>query len=256
MNKVILISIDGLRPDGLKTCENPYVAELEKICAYTYSAASVFPPVTLPCHYTMAYSVSPEVHGISGNTYIAPEKPRVGIFERVRSAGGTTAMFYGWEELRDIACPGALIYSTYIHSDRYESVDTTLTDEALKLIRAEKPEFVFLYMVDTDDKGGHHNNWMSAEYLRRASIAIDNVKRIIEEFGDEYTVVIMSDHGGHDDWHGSNVPEDMTVPFMIYGKDVAPGEIKKEISLLDIAPTIAHLMGIEAAPEWEGSSVI
>ena len=29
-NKVILISIDGMRPDGLKQCKNPYVEELMK----------------------------------------------------------------------------------------------------------------------------------------------------------------------------------------------------------------------------------
>ena len=28
--KVILISIDGMRPDGLKACGNDYVKELEK----------------------------------------------------------------------------------------------------------------------------------------------------------------------------------------------------------------------------------
>ena len=27
-NKVILISIDGMRPDGMKGCGNPYVKEL------------------------------------------------------------------------------------------------------------------------------------------------------------------------------------------------------------------------------------
>ena len=27
-NKVILISIDGMRPDGLRACGNPYVKEL------------------------------------------------------------------------------------------------------------------------------------------------------------------------------------------------------------------------------------
>ena len=32
MNKVLLISIDGLRSDGLKACGNPYVEELEKLC--------------------------------------------------------------------------------------------------------------------------------------------------------------------------------------------------------------------------------
>lgn len=31
MNKVILISIDGMRPDGLTGCGNPYVKELETL---------------------------------------------------------------------------------------------------------------------------------------------------------------------------------------------------------------------------------
>ena len=31
-NKVILMSIDGMRPDGLQKCGNPYVLELEKLC--------------------------------------------------------------------------------------------------------------------------------------------------------------------------------------------------------------------------------
>ena len=31
--KVILISIDGMRPDGLRVCGNPYVSELERIAS-------------------------------------------------------------------------------------------------------------------------------------------------------------------------------------------------------------------------------
>ncbi len=255
-NKVILISIDGLRADAPKVCGNLFVEELEKMSAYTYNAASVYPPVTLPCHYTMSYSVLPEEHKVVSNAFGGHIVPAKSIFKKVREADGVTAMFYGWEELRDIARPSELIFSTYIHSEKYESVDTVLTDKAAELISAEKPDFVFLYMVDTDDKGGHQNGWMSDEYLRRASVAFDNVKRIIEEFGDEYDVVVMSDHGGHDDWHGSNIPEDMVVPLYVYGKEVKCGEIEGPVSLLDIAPTIAHLLGIENDPNWKGTAIL
>ncbi len=255
MNKVLLISIDGLRSDGLKACGNPYVEELEKLCTYTYDGASLYPPVTLPCHYSMAYSVAPEEHGIMDNTFVCNDRSRKGIFEAVKDAGGRCAIFYGWEELRDIARPSAMKYSVYIDAFAHESVDTILTDKAEELIEAQKPELVFLYMVDTDDKGGHHNGWMSEEYLRRASMAIDNVRRMIEKFGDEYTVVIMSDHGGHDNWHGSNIPEDMVVPFFICGKDFEGGAQLESMSLLDIAPTIADIMGIAPEENWKGRSL-
>ena len=251
-NKVILVSIDGMRPDGLKACGNPYLRELEKICYYTYNASSMMPSVTFPCHFSMIHSVTPQRHGILTNTYVPHVRPVKGIFEKVREAGGVGAMFYGWEPLRDICLPGALKYATYINAYMYESSDTVLTDACEKLLSEKKPDFAFLYMVETDEKGGHDNGWMSEEYLRR----IDNVKRIIEKFGDEYSVIVMADHGGHDRSHGSTLPEDMTIPLFFYGKDFPKGKvIEDDISLLEIAPTIAKLLGISAEPEWEGKSV-
>ena len=123
-NKVILISVDGMRPDGLKACGNPFVKEMEKKCAYTYQGRSMVPSVTFPCHYSMAHSVTPARHGILTNTYTPPVRPVVGLFEKVDMMGGTSAMLYGWEPLRDIASPGALQFSTYINAYKRESADT------------------------------------------------------------------------------------------------------------------------------------
>jgi len=254
--KVILISIDGMRPDGMQTCGNPYVKELEKKCSYTYTGMSMTPSVTLPCHFSMAHSVTPQRHGILTNTYIPQVRPVAGIFEKIKAAGGVSAMFYGWEPLRDISLPDNLFYATFIQSYTKESTDTALTDEALRVIGESKPDFCFLYMVETDEKGGHDNGWMSEEYLRRISIALDNVKRVIDAYGEEYTVIIMADHGGHDRTHGSALPEDMTIPLFFCGPAFRGGRELTGLSLLDIAPTIASLMGISPDPDWEGHSVI
>ena len=115
-NKVILISIDGMRSDGLKACGNPFVKELEKMCAYTYSASSMIPSVTFPCHFSMTHSVTPQRHGILTNTYVPQVRPVKGVFEKVAENGGICAMFYGWEPLRDIATPGSLKFATYINA--------------------------------------------------------------------------------------------------------------------------------------------
>lgn len=253
--KVILISIDGMRPDGLKACGNPYVKELEKICSYTYNGLSMNPSVTFPCHFSMTHSVTPQRHGILTNTYVPQVRPVDGIFEKISMFGGVSAMFYGWEPLRDIASPCSLKFSTFINAYMEESSDTALTDKAEELVDKYKPDFVFLYMVETDEKGGHDNGWMSEEYLRRISIAIDNVKRMIEKFGDQYSIIIMADHGGHERSHGSTLPEDMIIPFFFYGPDFEAGKDIPESSLLDIAPTIAGIMGISVDREWEGKDL-
>ena len=251
--KVILISIDGLRPDGLRQCGNPYVEQLEKSCAYTYRASSVDPSVTLPCHFSMTHGVSPQRHGILTNTYVPQVRPVKGIFEKIADFGGVSAFVYGWEPLRDIAQPGTLKFAEFAQVFTDDSVDTVLTDKALELIRAKKPDFAFLYMPELDDKGGHACGWMSEEYLRRVAIAIDNVKRVVEAFGEEYTILIGTDHGGHDRSHGTQMPEDMTIPFFFRGNAFTPGKELENVSLLDIVPTIAGIMGVPAEQEWEGN---
>lgn len=62
--KVILITVDGMRPDGFLTCGNPYGAEMMKKGSYTLAGASVVPPVTLPCHLSLFQSVQPVRHGV------------------------------------------------------------------------------------------------------------------------------------------------------------------------------------------------
>ena len=253
--KVILISIDGMRPDGLKTCGNPFVKELEKICAYTYKASSMTPSVTFPCHFSMTHSATPQRHGILTNTYVPQVRPIKGIFEKVSDAGGECAMYYGWEPLRDIALPGKLKYATYINAYTEESSDTALTDEAEKRIMRSKPDFVFLYMVETDEKGGHDNGWMTKEYLDRIHTAIGCVQSVLEQAGEDYAVIVTADHGGHDRMHGTQMPEDMTIPMFFFGSSFAPGSQPDNVSLLDLAPTIAHIMGVSPVSSWEGRSL-
>ena len=261
--KVILICIDGMRADAVQACGNPYAKELEKICTYTYTAQTIMPSGTLPAHMSMVLSVSPQRHGITSNVYTPTVCHSTGLFEKVvrASGSGRSAMFYNWEPIRDIAKPNSLAYATYIRAFSTNAhSDILLTDACEKLI-AEKLNceksinFAFLYLVDTD-AAGHYHTWMGEEYMESVSIGIDSVKRMIERFGDEYTVIVMTDHGGHDNTHGTDCPEDMTIPLFFYGPDFPAGKEIDGVSIMDIAPTIAKVMGFEPDEEWEGRSII
>lgn len=255
-NKVILISIDGMRPDGVTQCGNPFVEELMRSGSYTLTARTVFPSVTLPCHMSMFHSVPPERHGITTNIYMPMVRPLNGLFEQIRNAGGRSAMYYGWEPLRDIARPGSLLAAEYLNADEIDHSDAVLTDRALHGIAALKPDFVFLYMVETDTKGGHDSGWMSEKYLSYISHAMDNVKRVIEAVGDEYTVMVTADHGGHDRGHGTEISEDMTIPMFFCGKEFEAGKVLDGVTILDLAPTIACIMDVRPDSAWEGKSLI
>ncbi|MBE7051075.1 MAG: hypothetical protein E7395_00700 [Ruminococcaceae bacterium] len=256
MEKVILISIDGMRPDGLKKCGNAYLNTLIKKSTHTFCARTVFPSITLPCHLSLFHSVPPERHCTFDNTYIPPVHPINSLFDQLNAAGKRCAMYYGWEPIINVRKPGTLYASEYIHSYSFDHTDDMLTERALEYIKIAKPDFVFLYMVETDEKGGHDNGWMSDAYLEYISRAIDNVKRVIEEAGDEYTVIVTADHGGHDRSHGTDADEDMTIPMFFVGKNFKENNEIEGVSILDITPTIADVMKIAPAREWEGKSLV
>ncbi len=255
-NKVILISIDGMRPDGLKKCGNAFVEELTRISSFTFEARTVFPSITLPCHLSLFHSIPPERHGTLNNTYTVPVRPVEGLFEQIKKAGGRSGMFIGWECMRDVSRPRSLETMEYVDAYAFEHTDAILTERAIKYIDTANPDFVFLYMVETDEKGGHDCGWMSDTYLEYISCAVDNVKKVIEKYSDEYTIIITADHGGHDRAHGTDMPEDMTIPMFFIGKQFEQGRVLSNISILDIAPTVADILGAIKPREWEGKSLV
>ena len=107
--KVILMCIDGMRPDGFLACGNPFIHKMMELGSYCLESRSVFPSSTLPCHMSMFHSVPPERHGILSNTYVPMVRPVSGLFEQIKLMGGVSDMYYGWEPLRDIGQPKSLI---------------------------------------------------------------------------------------------------------------------------------------------------
>ena len=104
----VLISVDGMRPDGLRQAETPNMDRLIAAGAHTFDASTVMPSVTLPCHMSMFHSVPPERHGVTTNTGTPQVRPGPGIFEAVHKSGRTTASFRNWDQLRDLGRPASM----------------------------------------------------------------------------------------------------------------------------------------------------
>ena len=254
--KLVIVSIDGMRPDGFTQCGSPFAAEIMKKATYSLNGRTVFPSVTLPCHMSIFHSVPPERHGVTTNTYTPMVRPLNGLFEQVLYAGGVSAIFYGWDNIRDVARPGSVKYGEFINCFTKDHTDGILTDLCIKRMREDRPDLVFLYLVETDDKGGHDVGWMSETYLEYVKYALGCTERVYREFEDEYTFIITADHGGHDRGHGTDMPEDMAVPIFFMGEEFEQGLELPELSVLDIAPTAADVLGVMHAPEWEGKSIV
>lgn len=253
MGKVVLVLVDGLRPDGFLACGNPVAKELIAESAYDLHAETVYPSVTLPCHMSLFHSVPPERHGITTNLYTPQVRPVPGLCEQLRGAGKRTAFFYSWEELRDLCRPDGLCYAGFVNKHVKVGADAMLTAAAIDCLKRESPDFLFLYLGETDDTG-HRYGWMGEEYLRCVSRALDCANQVRSVLSEEDTLILMADHGGHGRMHGENIAEDMTIPVLISSKIFQSGE-RSGVKITDIAPTVAKLLGVSPAEDWEGHSL-
>lgn len=250
--KVMLLMADGMRHDAV--AHIPEVQHMMKQSTYTLNATTVMPSITLPCHLSLFLSVDPDRHGTTTNVYAPQVRPVEGLCEKLNQAGKKCAFFYNWEEFRDLTRPGSLAYSNMIAGEKEGFIKTTsiLADDAIRYIKENEPDFAFYYTGAPDD-AGHAHCWMSDEYLDAVAFSWKEMMRIVKALPEDYTVIITTDHGGHGRSHGTDMPEDFIIPLFIKGPNFAAGaEFTQPVNIKDIAPTIAALLGANAAPEWEG----
>ena len=259
-NKVLLLLADGMRPDFVLDCKNPFTGEFLKDSVYTMSCQTVMPSVTLPCHMSLFHSVPADRHGILTNTYVPQVRPVKGLCEILKESDKKCGFFYDWEELRDLSRPGNLTRSYFSRGYEY-TYEKTMVMTTKKILRELKQEnsldFIFVYFGLTDE-AGHKNGFTSPEYSAALSSVWDNIKLIKEALPGDYGMIVTADHGGHGRGHGSDCPEDMTIPLIFNGnafKNIDPNKIKAA-NIIDIAPTITEIMGVKADPDWEGRSLI
>lgn len=253
--KVLLILVDGMRPDSIG--DIPLAQELIRTGSSTMTACTVMPSVTLPCHMSLFHSVDPSRHGTTTNIYAPQVRPVAGLCEVLAKSDRSCAFFYDWEELRDLTRPGSLQYSGFRNGAKlgFAHTDRLVTDEAITCITEEQPDFVFLYLGNPDEVG-HRYGWMGEQYMEAVRGAWKEIDRVLAVLPEDYSVIVLADHGGHDRIHGTPAPEDMTIPVILRGANHPAVSELADVSILDIAPTVAHLLGVKADRDWEGKSLV
>ncbi|MBM4425400.1 MAG: hypothetical protein FJ030_18820 [Chloroflexi bacterium] len=252
MPPLLFVMLDGARPDALIAAHCPALTALRARGSSTMNAQSVMPCITLPCHASIFHSVPPSRHGITSNEWHPMARPLPGLVDLAGNAALNTAFYYNWEPLRDLNRPGSLAFSFFRNTAYQMDGDDEIAAEAARRLPTDRPDFAFLYF-GTVDAVGHVFGWMSKEYLAQLERIDALLGNVLKALPADYTVIAQADHGGHDRTHGDDVPEDMIIPWMIAGPRIKAGHtIESPVSLLDTAPTIAHILGLTPHQHWEG----
>jgi predicted AlkP superfamily pyrophosphatase or phosphodiesterase len=261
---IIVVSVDGLRPDAIGTFKAPTLLRLIEEGSYTLHATTITPSKTLPSHTSMLTGQPPETHGVLWNNVLTAQADVIGtptVFGVARARGYATAAFFSKPKFRPLQQPGTLDYSQAPGGwFRHWSATRTVNDVERHLGTA-RPNLLFVHLAEPD-KAGHRSRWMSPAYGRaviEADAAIARLMRIADEaFGrDAYTLIVTADHGGRGYDHGSDHPEDVTIPWIAWGRGVRPGELTGEpVRTMDTASTVLWLLGLEEPTEWPATPVV
>lgn len=258
---VILISIDGLRPDAIEAFDLSTLQRLMGAGSYTLEATTILPSKTLPSHTSMLTGRTPAAHGITFNRAMEEEGivqvPT--IFEIARRAGSHTAAFYSKAKFRHLDREGAYDHRQVPSSNADNWMATRTVPDALQYMRHYRPNLLFIHIGEAD-YAGHGAGWMSFFYGLAARRADGAVERIVEEADDvygegEYTVIITADHGGHGRHHGTDSVEDVTIPWIAFGEGVVQGGRPEGVRTMDTAATALWLLGITVPESFEGAPV-
>jgi len=260
VNRVLIVSFDGLRPDAIIQGNLTTILSLMESGAYSLKAQTIMPSITLPAHASMLVGTCPAKHIVRWNEYVPQNGYALGIdiFDLAHAAGLRTVFITGKEKLRQVTEPSSTDFFEFV--DRTDKIQDRTTVLGLALEQVKQDFGLMFVHFAEGDLAGHESGWMSRQQLEvyaREDKGFGQMLQTLQASNkyDDTLIIVTSDHGGHDSTHGENIPEDMTIPWIISGPGIVPGELTTQVYTMDTAATTAFALGLPIPAEWDGIPV-
>lgn len=260
IDRVIVVVLDGLRPELVTPAALPCLAQLAEGGAHTLLGSTVQPSVTAAALASLFTGVTPDIHGIVSETSLRPRLGhRLTLLPRALARGGVPmtghmrGLPWGTRTIGTLLAAQLGMRTTFGGHDA-----EGILERALPALRRRERGVTYLHWPDAD-LAGHAWGWMSPHYraaARRLDAAMAQLLLASGVLDDPGAVLIaLADHGGGGlrmDDHDSAHPHDVTIPIMMAGGQVRAGLLPTGSSPLDVCATVPWLFGLAAPAEWSG----
>lgn len=254
-NKVLIIGIDGCRPDALLAADTPNLDALWKNGAYSFKARTDELSSSGPCWTAMLTGVWHLKHKVISNDYLQPDlKNYPHFFHRVREEKPDLNSYSlaNWGPIHKILQEGdATYYSSATN-------DARVAREVADILEKEDVDVMFVQLDEVDGAGHRHDYSADSEkYLeaierndRQVGMMVRALEQRLNLEKENWLILVSTDHGGSNYGHGKNIPEHTTVFYIASGKSVTKGEIEGDVGVVDVTVTALQHLGIPAKPSW------
>ncbi len=262
--RVVMVVIDGL---GIDESYLPYLDELRARGAAT-SARVPYPTISRPNYVTLLSGVPPADSGVRANRVRIPVTLDT-VLDRARVAGMRVATASDYGMLPALFVRGASSLDAVRWTDDNQPVppawwpvDVAERSDSLaelgpviaRLI-ASDAALITALVLDVDRAG--HAHGVGADY-RTAARDTDAMLRTAFAHIDfsRDAVIVTADHGHvAPGGHGGTERDVSNVPVVLAGAGVVPHAIAGDARSIDIAPTVAALLGLPSPGHAEGRAL-
>jgi predicted AlkP superfamily pyrophosphatase or phosphodiesterase len=269
--KVLLIGIDGCRPDALRIAATPHLDQLihegafaddTQILGRRYTDNDT---ISGPGWSSILTGVWADKHGVNGNEFHDPnydEYPH--FFRRIKEVqpSAYTVSLTTWAPITDKIVTAADVSRQLREpQESYAKGDQAVAEEAVRLLQEENPTAMFVYFGNVDETGHVHGFHPSVQPYVAEIEAVDQLVgqvlkalRARQTYGEEdWLILVGTDHGGQGLGHGDgqNVPEIRNVFIIASGPAAARGKIVEPTFIVDMVPTALVHLGVRIDPVWK-----
>ncbi|WOD43876.1 alkaline phosphatase family protein [Hwangdonia lutea] len=254
-NKVLILGIDGCRPDALLAAKTPHLDNLWKNGAYSFKAKTDDLSWSGVCWTGMLTGVWKDKHKVMGNQYLNPnikEYPHFFNLAKQQQPDLRTYSIANWSPVHKI-----LQYNdaTVV---KHKPTDGLVTKSVVKTLKNEDVDVMFVHL-DNVDHAGHKYGYAidNSKYIKSIEKTDKKIGRIVKALqkrknyaNENWLILVSTDHGGSGTNHGKAIPEHTTIFYIASGKDVEKGEIKKQVYVIDVAVTALKHLNIDLKEAW------
>jgi predicted AlkP superfamily pyrophosphatase or phosphodiesterase len=264
VRRVVLVVLDGLRPDAIHRFGLQRVASLARRGASTFRAQTVTPSITPCAMASLLTGAAPERHGIQSERFHLP-RPRgpVHPIARELSKHSLPSSFFMPQVpflMRGIASRLSVMLG--LGEFRHQGRDAQdVLAAARRSLESQRRGLIMMHWLDAD-RAGHEFGWMSPEYgaaAARMDDALGQLEAAVDLADPGTLVIALADHGGggatpkhHDSAH----PLDTTIPVLLAGGAISPCELGTGVSLTDVPATILWALGLARPESYVGRPLL